>query len=391
MTDPNRRTAIVAPLDLIVTGGVVIDPGSARHEPAEVGIRDGLIAAVGSDLPRGPETKIIEAGGRYLTPGLIDLHTHLFSGISQLGVDADATCLPAGVTTAVDAGTTGEIAFAAFAERWIRPATTRILAFVNISSIGLMLDDGLEIGETALRYVDVDRIVEVIEANRDVCLGIKIRVAAKQMAHKGDAPLRLAIEAAERSGTRLMVHITEPGIPLDDVFDGLRPGDIVTHIFHGRGAQTVIDDTGHVLTSLRRARERGVRTDVGHGGGSFAFRTARAAMADGFAPDTISTDLHTFSLKGTMRDLPTTMSKFTALGMTLDQVVAATTVEAARSIGRPDVTGTLGVGSLADIAILQEIEGPVVLEDTAGEHITADRRLQAWATIRAGRVVGGGA
>jgi dihydroorotase len=328
---------------------------------------------------------VLDAGGRYVTPGLIDLHTHLFDGISQLGVAADATCLPAGVTTAVDAGTAGEIAFDRFVRDWLRPAVTRSLAFVNVSSIGLMIDDGLELGDSKPRYVDVDRLVEVIARNPE-CVGIKVRAAENQMRPAGDAPIRAALDVTERTGTRLMVHITGPGLPLDHVFDLLRPGDIVTHAFHGRG-QTVVDDQGHVLASLRRARDRGVRIDVGHGGGSFAFAVARAAIADGFLPDTISTDLHVFSLAGTMRDQPTTMAKFMALGMTLDDVVAASTVNAAQSLGRPDVTGTLAVGDPADIAVLEDVAGPVVLEDTKAERVTADRSLRAWATIRDGSVV----
>jgi dihydroorotase len=372
-------------LDLVVTNGVLVDPGLGVHARLDVGVRGDRIAAVGPNLPRGPDTRQVDAGGRYITPGLIDLHTHLFDGISQLGVSADATCLPAGVTTAVDAGTAGEIAFAAFAERWLRPALTRTFAFINLSSIGLMLDDGLEFGDSAMRYINPDRVVEIIEAHPDVCLGIKVRMARNQ-SRFGDAPLTTALEATERTGTRLMVHITEPGLPLDAIFDRLRPGDIVTHLFHGR-AQTVVDDSGRVLPSLRHARERGVRMDIGHGGGSFAFAVARAALADGFAPDTISTDLHTFSLAGTMRDLPTTMSKFLALGQSLDDVVRATTVEAARSLGRPEVTGRLGVGDVADIAILEDVLGSVTLEDTKGERITAERQLRPWATIRAGQVV----
>jgi dihydroorotase len=373
------------PLDLIVSGGVVVDPGRGVHERLEVGVRDGRIAAVGRDLPRGASTEILDAAGRLVTPGLIDLHTHLFHGISQLGVDADTTCLPAGVTTAVDAGTAGEIAFDRFARDWLRRSTTRTYAFVNLSSIGLPIDDGLELGDSILRYIDVPRIVEVIEANRDVCLGVKVRAATYQMRH-GFGPLNASLEATARTGTRLMVHITEPGIALDAVFDRLRPGDIVTHLFHGR-RERIVGSDGKVLDSLRRAVARGVRTDIGHGGGSFSFATARVAMADGFRPDTISTDLHPFSMHGAMRDLPTTMSKFLALGMTLDEVVAATTVNVAKSIDRPELSGTLAVGSAADVAVLEEVIGPVVLEDTTGDRITADRELRPWATIRAGRIV----
>jgi dihydroorotase len=390
MAAPARRLDPASePLTLIVAGGVVVDPGSGIHDRLDVGIRGRVVAGVGVDLPRGPRTEVLDVGGRYVTPGLIDLHTHLFDGVSQLGVPADATCLPAGVTTAVDAGTAGEIAFEAFAARWLRPTLTRTYAFINLSSIGLMLDDGLEFGDATVRYIDVQRVVEVIRAHPDICLGIKIRLAKNQTRH-GDAPLTLALEAAEQTGTSLLVHITEPGLPLDEIFDRLRPGDIVTHLFHGR-AQTIVGDDGRVLASLRRARERGVRMDVGHGGGSFAVAVARAALADGFPPDTISTDLHVFSARGTMRDLPTTMSKFLALGMSLDEVVAAATSNAARTVARPELTGTLTPGSPADVAIFEEVVGPVVLEDTKGERITAQRVLRPWATVRAGTIVARGA
>jgi dihydroorotase len=383
MTTPARPGDLAQPT-LVVANGTVIDPAAGLHARVDVGIAGDRIVAVGPNLPRDG-VDVLDAGGRLVTPGLIDLHAHLFEGMSQLGVDADTTCLPAGVTTAVDAGTAGEIAFDRFARDWLRRSTTRTYAFVNLSSIGLPIDDGLELGDSILRYIDVPRIVDVIEANRDVCLGVKVRVATYQMRH-GFGPLNAALEATARTGTHLMVHITEPGIALDAVFDRLRPGDIVTHLFHGR-RERIVGSDGKVLDSLRRAVARGVRTDIGHGGGSFTFATARAALADGFKPDTISTDLHPFSLRGAMRDLPTTMSKFLALDMTLDEVDAATTVNAAKSIDRPELTGTLAVGSPADVAVLQEVVGPVVLEDTAGDRITADRELRPWATIRNGRVV----
>jgi dihydroorotase len=381
-----------APLDLIGAGGHVLDPGQGIDGPAEVGIRDGRVAAVTKpgELPRRTATTELDAGGRLVTPGLIDLHTHVFDGISILGIDADTTCLPTGVTTVVDAGTAGEIGFERFRRGWIDPSATRILAFVNLSSLGLVVDDGLELGDRELRYVNVERIVETVERHRDVCLGIKVRVATNQMAPpRGHLPLNLALEAAARASTRLMVHITEPGIPLDDVFDRLRPGDIVTHLFHGR-KQTVVGDDGHVLASLRRARERGVTMDIGHGGGSFTFKTARAALADGFEPDTLSTDLHTISIVGACKDLPTTMGKFVALGMSVQGVVAATTINAARAIGRPDVAGTLAPGTLADLAIFDEVAGRTTYEDVNGERIDGDWALQPWRTVRAGRVIPAG-
>ena len=380
---------IDSPLDLVIAGGRVLDPGQGLDGALEVGIRGSRIAAVAPALPRAPGTHVLDAGGRLVLPGLIDLHAHLFHGISALGVDPDTTCLPNGVTTAVDAGTAGHIGLEAFRRRWMEPAATRVRAFVNLSSLGLVEDDGFELGERELRHVDLDRLVGVLRDHADVCLGVKVRLATNQTAPpRLDRPLTLALEATERTGTRLMVHITEPGLPLDSIFDRLRPGDIVTHLFHGR-AETIVGADGRVLASAKRARARGVRMDIGHGGGSFTYRTARAALADGFEPDTISTDLHAFSLVGAMKDLPTTMAKFLALGMPLERVVAAVTVNAARAIEQPDVTGTLAVGDPADVAILEEIRGPVTLADVTGEQLQADRSLRAWRTVRAGTVVAG--
>lgn len=373
------------PSPLVLAGGTVVDPGRGVHAKADVAIAGGAIVAVGTELPRPPGTQVVDVGGRFVTPGLIDIHTHLFHGVSDLGVEADANCLAAGVTTAIDAGTAGAATWPAFRDGWIRPATTRILAFVNLSAIGLIVDDGWEYGETELRYVDVGRLVDLVRSNPDVIVGIKVRIATNQTLHHGDAPLRLALEAAERAECRLMVHITDPGIPLDGVFDRLRSGDIVTHLYHGRG-ETIVRD-GRVLLSARRARERGVLMDVGHGAGSFAFPTAVAALADGFPPDTISTDLHTGSLVGACRDLPTTMAKFMALGLSLDEVVAAVTIAPARLLGRPEVPGTLRPGAVADVAVLEEVRGPTVFEDVHGATLAAGRSLRAAMTIRAGRIV----
>jgi len=369
--------------DLLIQGGLVIDPAQGLHARRDVAVAAGRVAAVAEALPPERARRVVDVGGCIVTPGLIDLHTHLYRGVSTLGVDVDRACLPGGVTTSVDAGTAGAITFPGLRDYCLRPARSRAYAYVNLAAIGLILDDGHELDE--LRYADADSLAETIQANRDLCLGIKVRVGEEHVGSFGYAALDRALAVAERIGCGVMVHITRPGVPLDGVFDRLRPGDVITHLLHGKG-ETIVRD-GRVLASVRRARERGVGMDVGHGMGSFAFATARAALADGFAPLTISTDLHAFNVNGPVYDLATTLSKFLALGMSLDAVVAAATSNAARSIGKQDELGSLAVGRAADVAVFALREGEVVLVDALGETLRAEQRLEPLLTVLGGAVV----
>ena len=378
MSDDPRPT-----YDLLIQGGLVIDPAQGLHARRDVAVAAGRVAAVAEALPPERARRVVDVGGCIVTPGLIDLHTHLYRGVSTLGVDVDRACLPGGVTTSVDAGTAGAITFPGLRDYCLRPARSRAYAYVNLAAIGLILDDGHELDE--LRYADADSLAETIQANRDLCLGIKVRVGEEHVGSFGYAALDRALAVAERIGCGVMVHITRPGVPLDGVFDRLRPGDVITHLLHGKG-ETIVRD-GRVLASVRRARERGVGMDVGHGMGSFAFATARAALADGFAPLTISTDLHAFNVNGPVYDLATTLSKFLALGMSLDAVVAAATSNAARSIGKQDELGSLAVGRAADVAVFALREGEVVLVDALGETLRAEQRLEPLLTVLGGAVV----
>jgi len=367
---------------LLLANGTVVDPAQGIHRELDVALDGGRVVAIDERLPHEEAGQVIDVSDRIVTPGLIDLHTHLYKGVSALGIDADQSCLPNGVTTAVDAGTAGAITFPGFRDYCVATARTRIYAYVNLSSIGLILDDGRELDD--MRYVDPDAVVETIVSNRPLCLGIKIRIGSQMVSGLGFRPLEAALDAASRADCGLMVHITNPGLPLDEVFDRLRPGDVITHTLHGRG-QTVVEG-GRVLPALRRAEERGVITDVGHGAGSFAFATAQAALADGFRPFTISTDLHAYSIMGPVYDLPTTMSKFLALGMSLDEVVAATTVNAARAIRRDDEIGSLRVGMCGDVAVFDLVADRSTFEDCQGMTISGSRRLVPILTVRDGEV-----
>ena len=369
--------------DLLIRGGVVVDPAQGIHGPRDVALAGGVVAAVAEAIPPERARRVVDVGGRIVTPGLIDLHTHLFDRVSALGIDVDRTCLARGVTTSVDAGTAGSITFPGFRDYCIRPARSRVYAFVNLASIGLILDDGYELD--GLRYADADSLAATIEANRDICLGIKVRVGTEHVGNYGFQALDRTLEVAERIGTRVMVHITRPGVPLSEVFDRLRPGDIITHLLHGKG-ETVVRD-GKVIPALWRATERGVTADVGHGMGSFAFATARAALADGFRPTTISTDLHAFSIDGPCFDLATTMTKMLHLGMTLDEVVAATTVNAARALGKQDQIGSLRPGLAADLAVFDLRAGEFSLVDCEQETLVADQALVSRLTVLGGEIV----
>ena len=372
------------PCDLLVRGGRVIDPSQGIDELADIAIGKGRILAVGHDIQPDMALAIVDASGLIVTPGLIDLHTHLFAGVSELGVVADATCLPAGVTTAVDAGTAGSSTFPGFLEFCVRPSSTRILAFLNLARIGLILDDGSELGHD-LRHADVSAAARTIGQAKDTIIGIKVRLGERNVGRHGLKPLQLAIDAASEAGCRVMAHLTTTTLSVEDILAILRPGDIVTHSFHQRGNGIVRD--GRVLSVVHAARQRGVIFDVGHGSGSFAFETARMALRDGFPPDTISTDLHTHSIKGPAFDLPTTMSKFLALGMPLTEVIAAVTCTPARIIGLKDEIGTLAVGACADVALLRLERGAWELTDTESVVLRSEHRMFAVATIRQGALV----
>ncbi len=374
----------VNPCDLLVRGGRVIDPSQGIDELADIAIGNGRILAVGLDLPPDSAITIVDASGLIVTPGLIDLHTHLFAGFSELGVVADATCLPSGVTTAVDAGTAGSSTFRGFLEYCVRPSSTRILAFLNLARIGLILDDGSELGHD-LRHADVTAAARMIGQAKDTIIGIKVRLGERNVGRYGLKPLQLAIDAAGEAGCKVMAHLTTTTLSVEDILATLRPGDIVTHSFHQRGNGIVRD--GRVLRVVHAARQRGVVFDVGHGSGSFAFEIARMALRDGFMPDTISTDLHTHSIKGPVFDLPTTMSKFLALGMALPEVIAAVTRTPARIIGMNEEIGTLAVGACADLALLRLQTGAWDLSDSEGVVLPVEQRLFAAATIRQGVLV----
>ncbi len=368
---------------MLIKGGTVIDPAQGLHAVRDVAIAGGRIAALDNAIYEETAQTVIDADGYLVTPGLIDLHVHVWWGVSHYGVEPDPTCLARGVTTVYDTGSAGADTFPGFRKYVIDASTTRIKAFLHVSSQGL-LSPG--IGElTDLRFADVDRAVRMCDAHRDAIVGVKIRMSKGLVGENGRETLRRACEIRDATGLPLMVHPNSSPLTFDEMIAELRPGDIVTHCFH-KSDTGVLDDSGAVRTAARRAAEDGILFDVGHGQGSFAFDVAEAAMSQGFLPDTISSDLHVYNLDGPVYDLVTTVSKFLFLGFTLDQALERVTAAPARVMGVLGEIGTLRVDANADLTILDLKAGSFEFADTRGGIRSANQKLETVSTIREGRL-----
>lgn len=371
--------------DLIVRGGTLIDPAQKIHGKYDVGITAGVVMAVEPSLADATAPHTIDATGKYVTPGLIDLHVHIYEGVSHWGVDADSTCLAQGVTTAIDAGSSGADTFPGLRKYVLEVSQTRTRAFLNISRIGLIADR--TVGELMeLRYLDPQLAVQTIEKNRDRILGIKVRLSEMYAGGNDVQGLKLAREAADAVGLPIMIHFGATRMSILQILNELRPGDILTHCHHGR-KEGIVDPQMLLLPEVRQAHERGVLFDVGHGQGSFTWRVAEQALAQDFPPDTISSDLHYYNLNGPVHDLATVMSKYLILGMDLDAVVDRTTAAPARVIKMEDALGTLRPGSVADLAIFELDEGKHTYVDSFGNKREGDLRLMPWAVVRGGTIV----
>ncbi|MBL8055278.1 MAG: amidohydrolase/deacetylase family metallohydrolase [Anaerolineales bacterium] len=373
--------------ELLIRGGHVIDPAQGLDGVRDVAVRGGRIAAVGLDLPADGAAQVLDARGLLVTPGLIDIHTHIYEGVSHYGINPDATCLATGATTVVDAGSSGAQTFPGLRKYIIEVSQTRVLAYLNLSAMGMLSELAGELED--IRYADTRAALKTLEANRDVLLGIKVRMEPGMCGANGYQVLKLARETSDAAGLPLMIHIGDTFPPLPEILAETRAGDVVTHCYHDRPGG-ILDEAGRVLPAVRAAAARGVFFDVGHGRGSFAFQVARQALAQDFPPGTISTDLHIHNLHGPVFDLATTMSKFLHLGLTLPQVVDLTTRHPARSIRLENEIGTLRPGACADVTLLRLQEGPVQLTDAADkgrETVTAERALVPAGVVRAGRLI----
>src|SRR5882724_4256340 len=371
--------------DLILKGGQVIDPSQRLDTIADIGFADGKVAGIGAQLAADAATEVRDVSGYIVSPGLIDLHTHVYWGGTSLGIDAEEFCRTSGVTTCIDTGSAGPGNFAGFRKHVIEPSAVRILAYLHVSFAGIFgFSKTVMVGESEeLRLMAPSEAVEIAEANRDVIVGIKVRVGRHSSGTSGVAPLDIDLQVANEAGIPLMCHIDFPPPSYEDVLERLRPGDVLTHAFRPF-PNSPIDHQGKVKDAVQRARKRGVMFDIGHGKASFAFKTARGMLANGFYPDTISSDVHALCIDGPAFDQVTTMSKFLCMGMPLPDVVAASTVNAAMALRRPELGG-LKPGSVGDATLISIKDGQFDYVDVVGEHLIGDRKIVSEGVVIGGR------
>jgi dihydroorotase len=344
--------------DILITGGEVVDPGSGFSGQLDVAISGDRIAAVAANLDRAQAREVIDARGQFVTPGLVDLHTHIYWGVTYWGIEADPVAARTGVTTWLDVGSAGAYTFPGFRRYIVEPNRARTFCLLNLSTIGLVAPSWEFMNPY---HWDVDLGEKIINANRDIILGIKARIDPSTTQGVGIAPLEKARELADRVQLPLMVHFSAGSPTLDDILPHMRPGDILTHCFRGGENAVAVTGTG-VRPDIRRLHEHGLILDIGHGTGSFSYETTEAALADGLPPDVISSDIHQMAVQGPMFDLPTTLSKFLNLGLTLPEVIERATSRAAQAMNRPDL-GSLKPGSLADVALFRIDEGDYTFYD----------------------------
>jgi dihydroorotase len=377
---------------LLLRGGHVIDPARGVDTTADVLIERGQITAVGQRLHAPEGATVRDVAGCVVTPGLIDLHVHVYPGLGDFCLHPDRVGVQTGVTTVIDGGTSGVATFG-LARRWIDdPAVrTRVLAFMDPNQIYFATKDfichKLEIANDE-RNLDVESACEAVAANADVVIGMKVRAC-----YTDDPETSPFVAAAQRAaGDRpVMVHLGRfpftPTISTSALLAVMRPGDVITHAF--RGASGVLDGGGKVTPQFRDAIDRDVRLDVGHSGTDFRFATARTLFDQGFLPTTISTDLNVFNIDAPVVSLPETMSKVWALGVALPDVIAMATVNPARVVHRENELGSLGPGRVADVTVLHIDEDPAELSD-GYETMTAPRRLVPVGSVRAGAWIDAG-
>jgi dihydroorotase len=377
--------------DLVIKGGDVLDPSQSLRGKRDIGIRYGLIEALEADIPAARALRVLDAGGKLVTPGLVDLHTHVYPYGSAIGIPADELVAFQCTTTCVSAGDAGANNFAAFRRHIVAQTRTRLYAFVHIANVGLTPFPVAELYN--IDFAQVDACARAVAENADMAIGVKVRMSENVIAKHGTEPLKRAISACEKAGTgaKIMCHIggVETGELMSQILDLLRPGDILTHAYSGApnlaGAFTNIVQDGRVLPAALAAKRRGVMFDVGHGGGSFDYTIAEIAIPQGCPPDTISSDIHVFS--GNTPGMPYltwVMSKFLGLGFSLEQVVAMATINPAKIINRVPKLGTLQIGAPGDVAILELVEGPVSFVDTRNNARTGRAYLKPVQTVTAG-------
>ena len=377
--------------DLLIKGGEVLDPSQSLRARRDIGIRYGIVEALEPDIPAARALRVLDASGKLVTPGLVDLHTHVYPYGSAIGIPADELAHLQCTTTCVSAGDAGANNFAAFRRYVVAQTRTRLYAFVHIANMGLAPFPVAELYN--IDFAQVDSAAKAVAENADMVIGVKVRMSENVIAKNGLEPLKRAIAACEKAGTgaKVMCHIggVETAALMSQILETLRPGDILTHCYSGApnlsDQFTNIVQDGRLLPAALDAKQRGVIFDIGHGGGSFDYTVAEAALAQGCPPDTISSDIHVFS--GNTPGMPYltwVMSKFLGLGFTLEQVVSMATVNPAKIINRMPKLGTLQIGAPGDSAIMDVVDGPVSFVDTRNNTRQGQKYLKPVQTVTAG-------
>ena len=372
--------------DLILKGGDVLDPSRGPRARLDVAVSDGLISEVAPDIPPDGGARVIDVSGKLVTPGLIDLHTHVYEGVNQTAVNPDLAGVLSGVTTLVDAGSAGCYTFGGFPQYVVPNAHTRIFCMVHISRTGLNYQPEISDRDD----IDLEETVRVVQANRPLVQGVKLRAVGPAVPVMGIEMFHLAKQAARDGGVRLMVHIgdrfagdgptlTQQLLPLMD------EGDIITHLFSGNPGR-ILDAQGDVLPEVLEAQERGVFFDTAHGRQNFSFDVARRALDQGVRPLSISTDLTIPGRLNTVHSMTEMLSRFMALGFSLEDTIRMATLNPASAIGMDDELGSLAPGRAADISVLEEATGDWLFHDTEGDTLRGDKALAPVLTVKGGEV-----
>ena len=357
--------------DLLIKGGLVVDPGQQLHTVSDIAVSDKKIDRVGPDLDASQAAVVIDASGKIVTPGFIDIHTHNFvsGGSVKVSLPADITCLANGVTTVLDAGSATAEQFMRFWQTDILSSNTRIFALVRIPYPD---GPGMDL---------IEKTAETVQRFSNVLIGVKY--------HHAQIPLTLPLarEAADFAGGILMAEAY--GVPIPHLLDYMNPGDILTHTFHASFRFPLFDHTGKVFPAVQDAVERGVYLDLGHGARGFAFRTLEQALDQGIKPSTISTDLHALNVDGPVYDMPTTMSKMLAVGFSLEEVIEMSTTAAARALRQEGKLGTLAPGTVADIVVSRLEDGEFVYMDVLHEKRVGKQRIVPETVVYGGEIYRG--
>ena len=396
--------------DLLLKGGEIIDPSQGLRGTRDVAFSDGRVAALEQDVLPDDARQVVDVSGKIVTPGLIDIHGHYFEHIVPFATAADRVCLPNGVTTTVDAGSSGWLHFEGFKEYILTREQTRLMALVNLSALGMMaprrsigedfgptigisggpqtLLDPHSVGELQdLRYAQVEEAVRCIKDNPNIVLGVKIRIDYEISGEANTIPaLERARTVADMTDSFVMVHVARVPIPLAKVFEYLRPGDIVTHIFHS-AENNVLDERGNVRTEVREAQDKGIVFDIGAARRNFGIGLSRAAIEQGLLPTTLSSDITKSRPQSPIvYNLPEVMTLYMSMGMSLEEVITATTLNASNAIGQTGQLGTLDVGAIGDATVIELEDGDFAFDDGNGESVTTDERIAPVLTVKDGKV-----